>query len=195
MNCWGLSLDSRVRNSWGLQFQRGAKLSCGFDLKEPHQILTFFKSQEKMFSQLWLEETQTWWTMPRVFSVSTIYLPRNASLPEPYSTGRKGVSATPASSLHPVSPQGTRARGGLGDGHSSGAQAPKRLEKAFPPKQLTSIHTGLQYSNRALQWEELQDTDSGSGYTKLFQDNRDDDRVLEDSEAIIQHSRTPSQIT
>ena len=59
MNCWGLSLDSRVRNSWGLQFQRGAKLSCGFDLKEPRQILTFFKSQEKMFSQLWLEETQT----------------------------------------------------------------------------------------------------------------------------------------
>lgn len=190
-----LGTEFGLRNSWGLQFQRGAKLSCGFDLKERHQILTFFKSQEKRFSRLWLEEMQTWWTMPRVFSVTAIYLPRNASLPEPYSTRRKGISGTPVSSLHSVSPQETRARGGLGDGHSSGAQAHKRLEKAFPPKQLTSIHTGLQCSNRALQWEELQDTDSGSGYTKLFQGNRDDDRVLEDSEAIIQHSRTPSQIT
>ena len=80
----------------------------------------------------------------------SIYLPRNASLPEPYSTRRKGISGTPASSLHPVSPQATRVRGGLGDGHSSGAQAPKRLKKAFPPQQLSSIRTGLQYSSRAL---------------------------------------------
>ena len=59
MNCWGLRLDSRVRNSWGLQFQRGAKLSCGFDLEEPLQIRTFLKSQEKMLSRLCPGETQT----------------------------------------------------------------------------------------------------------------------------------------
>lgn len=32
-----------MRNSWGLQFQRGAKLSCGFGLEEPRQILIIFK--------------------------------------------------------------------------------------------------------------------------------------------------------
>lgn len=132
--------------------------------------------------------------MPRVFSITTIYLPRNASLPEPYSACRKGVSGTPASSLHPVSPQATGVRGGLGDGHSSGAQAPKRLKKAFPPQQLSSICTGLQYSSRAQSGKSYK-TDPGSGYSKLFQGNRGDDRVLEDSEAFIQHSPTPSQIS
>lgn len=57
MNCWGLSLDSRVRNSWGLQFQRGAKPLVVLALRNPAQILTFLKSQEKMFSWPGPEET------------------------------------------------------------------------------------------------------------------------------------------
>ena len=106
--------------------------------------------------------------MPRVFSVTTIYSPRDASLPEPYSTRRIRVSGTPASSLHPVSPQGTRGRGGPGNGHSSGHRPPKRLEKAFPPQQPPSIRTGLQDSNRHCSGKSCKTQTLGQGTPSFF---------------------------